>query len=142
VDPNRPTNLKCYGANTPNSLFSFNSGAASNPINTFCNSWIGDYTYQVDKAGLTSFYPIDGKAAYESKQLLQISGIVTDYNSAKADTDDQKAATIASCVKGLTNVLWYCDYGSGTKWGGVGLWNGQVLGIAGDTGSTTLPLGY
>jgi len=91
---------------------------------------------------MTSFYAIDGQPAYKSNQLLQISGIVSDYNSAKADTDEQKAATIASCVKGLTNVLWYCDYGSGTKWGGVGLWNGQVLGIAGDTDSITLPLGY
>lgn len=66
---------------------------------------------------------------------------MTDYNQAKADTDDQKAATIASCIKGLTNIIWYCDYGSGTKWGGVGTLNGQILGIAGDTGTTTIPLG-
>jgi len=91
---------------------------------------------------MTSFYPIDGKAWYESSQLLQLSGIVSDYDLAKADTADQMAATIASCIKGLTNILWYCDLGSGAKWGGVGLWNGQVLGVAGDTSSTTIPLGY
>jgi hypothetical protein len=87
-------------------------------------------------------YPLDGKPWYESSQLLEIQGIVVDYNSAKADTDEQKAATIANCIEGLSNILWYCDWGSGTKWGGAGLWQGQVLGIAGNTATKTLPIGY
>lgn len=55
-------------------------------------------------------YPIDGKAWYESSKLVEIQGIVRDYNQAKADTDEQKKQTISNCVKTLTNILWYCKF--------------------------------
>lgn len=141
-DPNKPTNLKCYGEGTANSLISFDESASTDPISKFCNAWIGDYTYEVDHVSMAQLYPIDGKSYDASTHLVQIEGIVQDYDSAKAGSDEEKAATIANCIKGLTAVVYYCDYGSGTKWGGVGLWSGQVLGIGGDTGTTTLPLGY
>ena len=141
-DPNKPTNLKCYGEGTANSLISFDESASTDPISKFCNDWIGDYTYEVDHVSMAQFYPIDGQSYDASTHLVQIEGIVKDYDSAKAGSDEEKAATIANCIKGLTAVVYYCDYGSGTKWGGVGLWSGQVLGIGGDTDTTTLPLGY
>ncbi|KAF2488266.1 SGNH hydrolase [Lophium mytilinum] len=141
-DPNRPQNLICYGPGTPNSLISFDRSTATDPISKFCNAWIGDAEYSVTHTGSAQFFPLDGKIQDDSTDLLQIEGTVKDYDSAKGGSSDETAATIAACIAGLMAIMDSCDTTTtSAKWGGVGLWHGQQLSLAGDTKATTLPVG-
>ncbi|KAF2753309.1 hypothetical protein EJ05DRAFT_522746 [Pseudovirgaria hyperparasitica] len=130
-EPNKPANLACYDNTKSN--FQFQQGDVQPSIERFCKEWIvdGGYVYYDSRASMQVQYPLDGKFPYESKKLVQIQGVVTDYNQAKGYTEEEKTQTVKNCVEGLGNVLFYCDYGSYDKWGGDGNWKGHQLYISG-----------